>query len=37
LSTVSAYDNTLEVVDTLDAAHAKFDDILNSPSIDVTC
>jgi len=37
LSAVSAYDNTLEVVDTLDAAQAKFDDILNSPSIDVTC
>ncbi|XP_047164385.1 uncharacterized protein At4g37920-like [Vigna umbellata] len=37
LSAVSAYDNTLEVVDTLDAAQAKFDDILNSPSIDVAC
>lgn len=37
LSAVSAYDNTLESVDTLDAAQAKFDDILNSPSIDVAC
>lgn len=37
LSAVSAYDNTLEVVDNLDAAQAKFDDILNSPSIDVAC
>ncbi|KAG2376687.1 uncharacterized protein HKW66_Vig0243170 [Vigna angularis] len=37
LSAVSAYDNTLEVVDTLDTAQAKFDDILNSPSIDVAC
>ncbi|OIV94464.1 hypothetical protein TanjilG_25526 [Lupinus angustifolius] len=37
LSAVSAYDNTLEIVDTLDTAQAKFDDILNSPSIDVAC
>ncbi|KAM5576968.1 uncharacterized protein ABKV19_007683 [Rosa sericea] len=37
LSAVSAYDNTLEYVDTLDTAQAKFDDILNSPSIDVAC
>ncbi|KAK9284560.1 hypothetical protein L1049_023735 [Liquidambar formosana] len=37
LSAVSAYDNTLEYVDTLDAAQAKFDDILNSPSVDVAC
>ncbi|KAF7829251.1 hypothetical protein G2W53_020415 [Senna tora] len=37
LSAVSAYDNTLESVDTLDTAQAKFDDILNSPSIDVAC
>lgn len=37
MSAVSAYDNTLEVVDNLDAAQAKFDDILNSPSIDVAC
>ncbi|KAJ0040710.1 hypothetical protein Pint_27771 [Pistacia integerrima] len=37
LSAVSAYDNTLESVDTLDAAQTKFDDILNSPSIDVAC
>ncbi|ESW30320.1 hypothetical protein PHAVU_002G143200 [Phaseolus vulgaris] len=37
LSAVSAYDNTLEVVETLDAAQTKFDDILNSPSIDVAC
>ncbi|XP_054791484.1 uncharacterized protein At4g37920-like [Prosopis cineraria] len=37
LSAVSAYDNTLEIVETLDPAQAKFDDILNSPSIDVAC
>ena len=37
LSAVSAYDNTLDIVDTLDLAQAKFDDILNSPSIDVAC
>lgn len=37
LSAVSAYDNTLEIVDTLDSAQAKFDDILNSPSVDVAC
>lgn len=37
LSSVSAYDNTLENIETLDTAQAKFDDILNSPSIDVAC
>ncbi|OIT19737.1 PREDICTED: uncharacterized protein At4g37920, chloroplastic isoform X1 [Nicotiana attenuata] len=37
LSAVSAYDNTLEIVGTLDTAQAKFDDILNSPSIDAAC
>ncbi|CAJ1931216.1 unnamed protein product [Sphenostylis stenocarpa] len=37
LSAVSAYDNTLEIVETLDTAQAKFDDILNSPSIDLAC
>ncbi|MED6218355.1 hypothetical protein PIB30_026048 [Stylosanthes scabra] len=37
LSAVSAYDNTLENVETLDDAQAKFDDILDSPSIDVAC
>lgn len=37
LSAVSAYDKTLESVETLDAAQAKFDDILNSPSIEVAC
>lgn len=37
LSAVSAYDNTLESVDTLDVAQAKFDDILNSPSLDMAC
>lgn len=34
---MSAYDNTLESVETLDAAQAKFDDILNSPSVDAAC
>ncbi|KAK6151070.1 hypothetical protein DH2020_016002 [Rehmannia glutinosa] len=37
LSAVSAFDNTLEIVGTLDTAQAKFDDILNSPSVDVAC
>lgn len=37
MSAVSAYDNTLEIVGTLDTAQAKFDDILNSPSVDVAC
>ncbi|XP_057800796.1 uncharacterized protein At4g37920-like [Salvia miltiorrhiza] len=37
LSAVSAFDNTLEIVGTLDIAQAKFDDILNSPSIDAAC
>ncbi|KAH9664209.1 hypothetical protein KPL70_019937 [Citrus sinensis] len=37
LSAVSAYDKTLEHVETLDSAQAKFDDILNSPSVDVAC
>ncbi|KAJ8769323.1 hypothetical protein K2173_002527 [Erythroxylum novogranatense] len=37
LSAVSAFDNTLDRVDTLDSAQAKFDDILNSPSLDLAC
>ncbi|XP_051127474.1 uncharacterized protein At4g37920 [Andrographis paniculata] len=37
LSAVSAFDNTLEIVGTLDAAQKKFDEILNSPSVDVAC
>nr|XP_043632809.1 uncharacterized protein At4g37920 [Erigeron canadensis]XP_043632810.1 uncharacterized protein At4g37920 [Erigeron canadensis]XP_043632811.1 uncharacterized protein At4g37920 [Erigeron canadensis] len=37
LSAVSAYDNTLEIVDTLDDAQAKFEDILDSPSIEAAC
>ncbi|XP_033136883.1 uncharacterized protein At4g37920 isoform X2 [Brassica rapa] len=37
LSAVSAYDNTLENVETLDNAQAKFDDILNSSSVDTAC
>lgn len=37
LAAVSAYDNTLAYTDTLDAAQAKFDDILNSPSLHVAC
>ncbi|EYU45440.1 hypothetical protein MIMGU_mgv1a022615mg, partial [Erythranthe guttata] len=32
LSAVSAFDNTLDIVDTLDTAQEKFDEILNSPS-----
>lgn len=37
LSAVSAFDNTLETVESLDAAQAKFDDILDSPSIKAAC
>lgn len=37
LSAVSAYDNTLGIVDTFDTAQAKFNDILNSPSLDAAC
>ncbi|KAG8384190.1 hypothetical protein BUALT_Bualt04G0092300 [Buddleja alternifolia] len=37
LAAVSAFDNTLEIVGTLDTAQAKFDDILNSPSVDIAC
>ncbi|KFK30422.1 hypothetical protein AALP_AA7G259000 [Arabis alpina] len=37
LSAVSAYDNTLESVESLDVAQAKFDDILNSISVDTAC
>ncbi|XP_012842829.1 PREDICTED: uncharacterized protein At4g37920, chloroplastic-like [Erythranthe guttata] len=37
LSAVSAFDNTLDIVDTLDTAQEKFDEILNSPSVDAAC
>uniref|UniRef100_A0A7N0TMS0 Uncharacterized protein n=1 Tax=Kalanchoe fedtschenkoi TaxID=63787 RepID=A0A7N0TMS0_KALFE len=37
LAAVSAYDNTLQFVDTLDTAQEKFDDILNSPSLEAAC
>ncbi|WCJ32037.1 hypothetical protein M5689_013482 [Euphorbia peplus] len=37
LSAISAFDSTLENVETFDTAQSKFDDILNSPSIDVAC
>lgn len=37
MSAVSAYDNTLEIVENLDGAQAKFNDILNSTSIDAAC
>ncbi|KAL1810046.1 hypothetical protein ACET3Z_027036 [Daucus carota] len=37
LAAVGAYDNTIDIVDTLDSAQAKFDDILNSPSIEEAC
>lgn len=37
LSAVSAYDNTLGIIDTFDTAQAKFSDILNSPSLDAAC
>ncbi|XP_058069511.1 uncharacterized protein At4g37920 isoform X2 [Magnolia sinica] len=37
LSAVSAYDNAVENVEMLDVAQSKFDDILNSPSLDTAC
>ncbi|KAF6154590.1 hypothetical protein GIB67_017972 [Kingdonia uniflora] len=37
LSAVYAYDNTVENTEMLDIAQSKFDDILNSPSLDVAC
>ncbi|CAK7323124.1 unnamed protein product [Dovyalis caffra] len=37
MSAVGAFDNTLESLETLDAAQAKFDDILNSSSVDAAC
>ncbi|KAL8130138.1 hypothetical protein V2J09_019293 [Rumex salicifolius] len=37
LSAVSAYDNTLGIIDTFDPAQTKFNDILNSPSLDAAC
>lgn len=37
LSAVSAFDNTLDIVGSLDTAQSKFDGILNSPSVDVAC
>nr|XP_027074989.1 uncharacterized protein At4g37920-like [Coffea arabica] len=37
LSAVSAFDNTLENVETLDSAQAKFDDILGSVSVNAAC
>lgn len=37
LAAVGAYDNTIDIVDTLDSAQAKFDDILNSPSVEEAC
>ncbi|XP_038690193.1 uncharacterized protein At4g37920 isoform X2 [Tripterygium wilfordii] len=37
LSAVRVFDSTLENLETLDSAQTKFDDILNSPSVDVAC
>ncbi|KAL5705523.1 hypothetical protein ACHQM5_023818 [Ranunculus cassubicifolius] len=37
LSAVCAYDNTVESAETLDLAQEKFNDILNSPSLDAAC
>lgn len=37
LSAVSAYNNVVEQLESLDAAQLKFDEILNSPSLDVAC
>ncbi|RZS06626.1 hypothetical protein BHM03_00037344, partial [Ensete ventricosum] len=37
LSAVRAYDSAIEQLETLDVAQSKFDDILNSPSLDEAC
>ncbi|XP_047325789.1 uncharacterized protein At4g37920 [Impatiens glandulifera] len=37
LAAVSAFDNTLEIVDTFDTAQEKFNSILNSSSVEVAC
>lgn len=37
LSAVRAYDSALEQLDTLDVAQSKFDEILNSSSLDTAC
>ncbi|RZC77692.1 hypothetical protein C5167_001897 [Papaver somniferum] len=37
LSAICVYDNTVENAETLDAAQAKFDDILNSSSLEAAC
>ncbi|KAG6530278.1 uncharacterized protein At4g37920-like [Zingiber officinale] len=37
LSAVSAYDNTIENSEILETAQSKFNDILNSPSLDEAC
>ncbi|CAI0430855.1 unnamed protein product [Linum tenue] len=37
LSAVNAFDSTLENLETLESAQTKFDDILNSPTIDAAC
>ena len=37
LSAVSAYDSAAENLEMLETAQSKFDDILNSPSLDVAC
>ncbi|KAJ6816239.1 uncharacterized protein M6B38_331455 [Iris pallida] len=37
LSAVRAYDNAMEQLETLDIAQSKFDDILNSSSLDAAC
>lgn len=37
LSAVSTYDNVVDQLETLDGAQSKFDDILDSPSLDMAC
>lgn len=37
LSAVRAYDNAMEQLETLEVAQSKFDDILNSSSLDAAC
>ena len=37
LAAVQAYDTTSESIDALNAAELKFQDILNSPSLDAAC
>lgn len=37
LAAVQAYDSTTESIEAINAAELKFQDIINSPSVDVAC